>query len=465
MRRLIYLLVILGVFASCDRDELLDVKPYGVIIPETTDDVRLMMDQRTGSVWSGSGGWVSAYDIDRALTDDIKIPDGMYEDFRNQNGRKYYDAIVWAEDFGDLDEVDDIWLYLYNTVQVSILLIEKLEGGEISGPDAEKQQLIAELKVHRAFAYFALVNLYSKQYDAGSAASDLGVPIRTSSVMSGETPRESVQAVYDYIMQDLNEAVASNALESTFPDKNWQATQAGAYAVQAKVYLQMGNYDAALTAANNCLALYNTLIDYSTIFSMPANYQNDEMILLKDHAGTGVFTDFFVSDELLAMYDANDVRPNLRYSKDWRTGETTFDEGYYGNELTYVGPSVAEMYLISAECEARVGSFQNAITHLNTVRSKRYAAGTYVDLTTTELPDAATTLAFVKDERRRELADKGVRWFDLKRYNGLDNANITLTRVIDGQVAATLEPNSNRWIVPIARLTMTRAPEIEQSPR
>ncbi|WP_421919891.1 RagB/SusD family nutrient uptake outer membrane protein [Marinifilum sp.] len=465
MRKIIYLFVLVGVLWSCDKDEYLDIKPYGVIVPDAVEDFRLLMDSRNGNVYGGSGGWVNIYDIDRAMTDDIKILDGMYEDYQNTNGRKYYDAIVWAENFGNDNEVDDIWLYIYNHIQQSHLYIEKLEDPDTDGSEADKQQLIAELKVHRAFAYFAAVNLYSKQYDAATAASDLGVPIRTSSVMSEQTPRESVQAVYDHIIQDLNEALASNALESTFPEKNWQATQAGAYAVQAKVYLQMGNYEAALTAANNCLALKSNLIDYNTLGSMPPNYLNEEMIFLKDHGGSSMWTDYYVSDELLAMYDAEDIRPNVRFSSDWRTGETIFEEGSYGNELSYIGPSVGEMYLISAECEARVGSFENAIDHLNTLRVNRYTTGNYVVLTTTDLPDAATTLAFVKDERRRELADKGVRLFDLKRYNALDNANITLTRVINGEVAATLEPNNNRWIVPIARYTITKAPEIEQSPR
>ena len=41
----------------------------------------------------------------------------------------------------------------------------------------EKQALIAEAKVCRAFEYLSLVNVYAKHYDSVTANSDLGVPV------------------------------------------------------------------------------------------------------------------------------------------------------------------------------------------------------------------------------------------------------------------------------------------------
>ena len=491
--RLVYAIVLLVVFASCDRDELLDIQPYGVSIPQTVDDFELLMNQRSGSTYSSSAGWTDSYTVDRMMTDDIKIPDDRLQDYVTQDVTKYYDAITWNETFGELEEIDNAWLYLYNNIQMAHLIIEEVGSPDVSGSENEKQKIIAECKVQRAYAYFSLVNLHSKQYNESSASTDLGVPIRSNATMSGSTPRQSVKAVYDVILQDLKEALESNALKEYPTNKNWRATQAAAYGLSARVNLQMGNFETALNDATDALNLYSSILDYNALGSaIPYNFNNEEVILLKN------FTEFympsstvFVSDELYSMYTSNDLRLFFRFKDDPTTGERYFlsEPARYQPEISYTGVSVPEMYLIRAECYARDEQVANAMTDINLVREMRYRNEpdttidkSYVDYdatgigsinmdryNTTERFLSASTwqeaLALAKQERRRELADRGTRLFDLKRYNAYDNANITLTRIIDGEVAATLEPNSNRWIVPIARKTISLAPEIEQSPR
>lgn len=108
--------------------------------------------------------------------------------------------------------------------------------------------------------------------------------------------------------------------------------------------------------------------------------------------------------------------------------------------------TTAEMYLIKAECEARLGVGNPAET-LKTLRRTRF-----YDQTAAE--DIEGTVQDVIDERLREM---GVIWrfFDIKRLNGAENAGIHITREIltdptDINSVTTLDvaPDDSRWALP-----------------
>ncbi len=460
-----YFLLFSLVLSACDRDELLDIKPYGKKLPTTVDDFRLMMDHKSSP--GNDVGRVPMYNIDLLMSDDIKIPDGTSAEWIGNNSRQY-DALFWSEDFGAPNDPDKDWNALYNQIYMPNLIIEYLQDPDITGDDQLRAQLIAEGKVHRAMARFALVNLYSKQYNSATAATDLGIPLKltTATGPDAKNPRATVQEVYDVILKDLTEALDSEELADKAPAGiNWRASKAGAYATLAKVYLQMGDYTNALTAADNCLGIYNTLTDLNPLTTMPEGWKNKEIIMLKTSRRDFYNSTAYVSDELLGMYNENDLRPGLRFPR--YNDEYIFTRKGSRERNSYIGPSVGEMYLIRAECNARAGNYDLVIEDLNTLLVTRYATGTYNPLSETEI-NAATALAFVKEERRKELAWQGVRLFDLKRYNAEaakgEGNSIDIVRVVDGK-EYTLKANSNRWIVPIARSVMRLSPEIEQSPR
>lgn len=81
---------------------------------------------------------------------------------------------------------------------------------------------------------------------------------------------------------------------------------------------------------------------------------------------------------------------------------------------------------------------------MDTLLTKRYVTGTYAP------PNISTreqALQFIRDERRKELAFRGLRWTDLRRYN-LENENIILRRVLNGQ-EFTLQPRSKLYVLPL----------------
>jgi len=466
-KNIIFALTIL--FMGCDREELLDLPPIGEFIPDTVEDFRMLLDTRNGSSnWLGTS---PMYEIDFYMTDDLEITDENYASFFGfQGDQRLSDAIVWAENYGAIEENDFDWLTLYNKIFICNLVTEAMDNPKITGDEVLRNQLRAEAKVHRAFAYWALVNLYAKQYNATTASTDLGVPIRYESELSTNTPRQSVQAVYDLIIEELNDAINAGVLPAGRDRVSGRPSMAAAYGVLAKTHLAMGNYNEALVAVESTLQNYNMLNDYTAIPFMAQTVNNQELIMVKEFSVSFIaqFGNHFISDELINLYEPNDLRLNLYFTADPWTGRYLMDRNArirsgnssIPNPNNFIGPTVPEMYLIRAECNARVGNLAAVSEDLNIINATRIPNYTSLPPYT----DRAIALTAVKTERRKELVGRGVRLFDLKRYNAYDNDNISITRTINGE-QHTLAPNSNRWVLPITRSVMALSPEIEQNPR
>ena len=120
---------------------------------------------------------------------------------------------------------------------------------------------------------------------------------------------------------------------------------------------------------------------------------------------------------------------------------------YCGGYASILGMTTAEMYLIKAECEARLGTGDPAET-LKTLRRSRFMTQEAAD-------DVDGTVQDVIDERAREMGSVW-RFFDIKRLNGAENAGIHIRREIldtptDLSTRRMLDiaPDDPRWALPI----------------
>lgn len=77
---------------------------------------------------------------------------------------------------------------------------------------------------------------------------------------------------------------------------------------------------------------------------------------------------------------------------------------------------LADVYLMAAEAQFKLGNLSQAVTLINTVRERAALPGKTADMRITAND---LSLSFILDERARELAGEQVRWFDLKRTNQL----------------------------------------------
>jgi hypothetical protein len=77
---------------------------------------------------------------------------------------------------------------------------------------------------------------------------------------------------------------------------------------------------------------------------------------------------------------------------------------------------LAEMYLIAAEAEFKLGNLGKAAELINVVRVRAAVAGKMEDM---EISEDDLSIDFILDERAREFAGEQLRWFDLKRTGKL----------------------------------------------
>ena len=273
--------------------------------------------------------------------------------------------------------------------------------------------------------------------------------------------------VYGQVVKDLQEALPY------LPDQPDNVTYPGkgaAYAILAKTYLNMRAFSNAKLYADSALQLKSTLIDLNAYITNVTNFPhkiNDPEIILSKVTDQSPLS-VPLSNELVTLLDTKDLRYQV-YTKDGVNipPANYTNRGYMKhrilNEGTFVGPSVPEMMLIKAECEARAGNFSAAVSILNTLRKKRFKATDYADLTATTGADA---LKLVIDERRRELMGTGARWFDQRRLQLDAWANFIkpVTRVFKG-VTYSLPLGSNLYMYAIGDKYIKLNPEIEQNPR
>jgi starch-binding outer membrane protein, SusD/RagB family len=77
---------------------------------------------------------------------------------------------------------------------------------------------------------------------------------------------------------------------------------------------------------------------------------------------------------------------------------------------------ISEMYLIRSEAYMQLNKMSEAVTDMNTVRTKRAIAGKEAQM---QVTGANMNIDFILDERAREFAGEQMRWFDLKRTGKL----------------------------------------------
>jgi starch-binding outer membrane protein, SusD/RagB family len=104
--------------------------------------------------------------------------------------------------------------------------------------------------------------------------------------------------------------------------------------------------------------------------------------------------------------------PSLKKFKD--STRTSIAEAQSARDAFVI--RLAEMYLIAAEAEQKIGKLDSAAYYVNVIRTRAAWPGRTANM---QVTPGQVTLDFILDERAREFAGEQMRWFDLKRTGKL----------------------------------------------
>ncbi|MEI9809088.1 MAG: RagB/SusD family nutrient uptake outer membrane protein [Bacteroidota bacterium] len=246
---------------SCKK-EWLDAKPdQSLVVPSTLKDLQSSLDNTL--IFNVAGP-----NLGELGCDDYYLTSTTFQT-RSDIDRNTYS---WAS--GDVYGTSklDSWenpykqIYYANNTLEGISKIEKDEFNEPAWNNIKGSALF-----YRAWAFYNLSQIFCKPYSTTTASTDLGIILRTESDINIPSTRSTVQETYNSVIEALKHAkdlLPINPLYITRPSKK------SAFALLARTYLLMENYDSALVYADACLQFANTtnqLINFDNVDITPVN--------------------------------------------------------------------------------------------------------------------------------------------------------------------------------------------------
>lgn len=487
MKKLNILLAIICIVSLASCKDFLDVTPSNSAAAETSITTVADAEIFMNGIMSNMTNY-NYYGRNFFMYGDAKGGD-----FTIRSQGRGLDALYVFNHSATSNSYSGFWSKMYNCLlQINTLIknIDKInEAGE--GSD-DLNDYLGQALTARALVYFDLVRLYGKPYDMDK--SSYGVPLTLEPLDASAQPtRNSVEEVYNQIVKDLTEGA------TYMPQKgaNGYLSYYANMAIQARVYLTMQNYAAALSAAETIInsgkyQLYtnehwvdswSTEFDTESIFELGIFLDEADLgssslgyYLMRLHKVKNAMGWFMASDYFLDRLgeDPTDVRWGIMdYDETYEGG----DVYRYGSCMKYTGKDMlgdkgsisavnvkvirlSEIYLIAAEAALSLGHKDKAATYLNAIRKR-------APLLAPATP-ATVTLDMIIDEKSKELFAEGQRYFDMIRLNRTIrfNDDFIYPPVIISHRDITIDRTFYKAILPIAKSEMDANPAIasQQNP-
>lgn len=437
------LLSVLAAFALTACDDFLDITPTGKVIAKTGDEYRALLTYEYK--YFAKDRYMTTLRTDEMLMDMVKTS--------STDKDAYLDLWRWKDEAPSPTTSYFSWRTYYHTIYIANYVIGHQH--EITNATKEEiNQLVGESYMLRAYCHFLLVNLYAEPYTHCTPAGTRGVPMQLKADVNAIPASSSVEAVYQQVLSDLDEAEKYLNVEVWEEGKNYRFNKVSAQALRARTYLYMGQWKEALKAATTVLETHNQLEDLTTnSYTLPNSYKSVENIVALERFSSNLYTAINIpSPDFISMYRTGDQRRTKFYK---RVTSSTYSLQKGGSDDNACSFRTSEMYLIAAEASARLDSLDNAVSYLVPLMEKRLNQSAYQ--TTLELVNSMTQEELIQeilDERARELAFEGHRWYDLRR-----TTQPALMRTYDG-VTYTLTPEKYTMRFPTEAVEAN--PEIER---
>jgi hypothetical protein len=431
-----------------------------------------------------------------------------------------YSRLLWGASLGDYGTeigINKYWVHFYKIVDRANAIIQAAENlDEID--EERRNQILAEARCMRANSFFSLYRLFNNIFVTTE-------PTTPENAFNVPQDKSSKAEVFALLKSDLDFAIANLAYTTSqfgrftqgaarhirakvaMWEDDW--TEAAA---QADAIIESGNYSLVTTTKevfegdiNHSETLFASLFEKETIGGGSEHILNWNLVSessaapgvvhsvanggagigflsLNNYAinllnedpnddrkdGTYYIFEYLYNDEEtlptgksigepLDLYvnhptDQNEFmlyyrRQNPAVIKFLDANAEPTDRNHYKNIMVY---RLAETYLIGSEAHMMLGSDGKALEYLNTVRNRANAASkTTIDLQT------------ILDERARELAFEGQRWYTLKRTGKLyeflldhmnnDNMNESYP---EGNPKVLLQEYMENWPIPPQQLDL-----------
>lgn len=420
----IYILSFLGIITQTSCDDQLNALPSqskvegNVIVDQKSAEVALNGvyyrfaqggdDRDTPStLWGYSQEIVPAY-----LSGYITRTNGGYLD---------ENAEVQATD----GSASGIWSYCYSLINAANGVIKQMEPLPASMFEADrKAEIIAEAKMMRAYGHYNLLRYFTQFYNTES---EFGALLREEFVTTGNIAqkRSSVEATYNFILEDLEEAIKNAPLEN----KNIYGNRWIAKAIKARVLILRGkteDHEEVITLTSDIIehGPYELEEHLHDIFETKGLTSKEVMLGIQPLPNQVKRHDSYLYNNK-AEYKATALFRELLKDdprEEWMIGKLNPTDTIYGI-TKYVGDKIeecyairlTEMYLLKAEAMIRSGkNIDDAREILKTIMGH---AG-ITDFTKINAVTDRNELLFeiYKETVKNLMFEDGIEWSMLTRF-------------------------------------------------
>lgn len=442
IHKLAYAMLVVLTLSACN--DFLDIRPTGKVIPSTGAEFRALLTSTYSEVPRNRG-------LSSFRSDEIILDQGTAT---TEDINSYFDIWVWNDDSPQETTTSFDWQRFYHVLYIANYVMEhQYDMEEVS--ETDRSQMVGEAYMLRAYMHFLLVNLFAQPYTHCQPASTPGIPLKLDCDIDKVLTRSTVEEVYGSILSDLAQAKSHLNVEQWEEGYTYRFNKISADALLARTYLYMGRWEEAYQAAVDVLAQRSELEDLNSSATLPTSYKSVESIVaLEWNLPASYQTAGRVSNDLLNKYRSGDLRKSKYYQQVTASVSTPLKGGSNEHRCTF---RTAEFYLIAAEAALENDDKPNAVHYLTALMAKRYHPLMYAQYAAqVEEMTADELRQEIQDERFRELAHEGHRWFDLRRTTQPE-----LQKTYNG-TTYTLQQGDVRYTLRIPSEAIAANPELAQ---
>lgn len=433
MKKYNYIIVCALFLALTSCSEFLDIKPIGKVIPTTAEEYRSLLAKAYKTIPSDKG-------LANFRSDEMKVS----ADDNDQNSYGFLEN--WDDASINTTNASFSWQFYYRVIYIANQVIEN--AGNIKSTDvAVVNQLVGESYLLRAYMHFTLVNLHGEPYTLGGGPASKSIPLMKDADLEKSRFRDTVSDVYASVLSDISAAKELINVDRWEPSFSYRFNKTSVDALESRVNLYMGKWQVALDAAQRVLATDYKLVDMNEELAvLPNHYTSSENIAASEAPiSSNVQRGALAPAQFLTKYSEDDLRLTKYFALE---AEENGDRKSVkaGSDAFKTTFRLGEFVVTAAEAAAELGQVDLAKASLLDLAKNRYTNEGYqaVQVQLKEM-NKDELIDFIHDERARELAFEGHRWFDLRR-----TTRQQIIKVIDG-VSYELKKDDPRYTIPIPR--------------